>query len=88
MATGKNNVLSIEEQQITMEFSSEIIEVKRKWNYILKVWNERNSFRILYSVNISCRKKTVSNEGKLRALIIRRPALKKVVKEILQMREK
>lgn len=65
------------------------MEAREKWLHSFKALKEKNCQpRILYPVNIYFRNKdeieTLSDKGKLRVLIARRTALKKLLKEVLK----
>ena len=74
--------------RLTADFSAETLQAKRKWHDILKVIKGKNlQPRLLYPARISFRFdgeiKSFTDKQKLREFSTTKPALQKMLKEIL-----
>ena len=72
------------------DLTAEAMKMRRKWGNIFKILKEKNcQLRILYAAKIHFRNegeiKSVSSERKLRGLIASKPALRELLKEVLQI---
>ena len=74
--------------RLTADLSAENLQARREWQDIFKVMKEKNlKPRLLYPASISFRfdreSKTFTDKQKLREFSITKPALQKMLKELL-----